>query len=407
MYSPVPPANYTITNLLTPCYTCHQTMLHLARHFTASARRRNPFLYPKSATDLATRIDTHILHASTVNADTAVSALQACRELQNAVTAGDKLERDPATKKIVRMVEAVVACDKVPMDEPMLKRVLLLRFPGLTAVRILQAYHQRRPDAVVALETALVPFRAALFDADIKNALRICDLTTGHANYVAAKAGVLRRGVYRLAGTAIALTAFSKLGVQQVIGMGWLSPAWAHLGSINAMVLTYLINLSFFVAIVKFGRQLSTAGGDVLTWQKGTFYTHWYKHADEMAMCARLMETDLALNGGLENTPALVEELCRKDDNVLSHHTLRPGLTRDGHKVRLLEPRDNLADLKMQAYWMSGGDGFEWVEPDQDPAEIVWRQHLALLHKPVLTALDSRSLKWAEDLIDSRGPKDM
>ena len=124
-------------------------------------------------------------------------------------------------------------------------------------------------------------------------------------------------------------------------------------------------------------------------------------------MCARIMETDLRLNGGLENSPDLVAELCRKDDNVSAHHTLRPGLTRDGHKVRLLEPRDNLEQLKMQAYWMSGGDGFEWVEPDQDPAEIVWRNHLASLQKPVLQALDTRSLKWAEDLITSRDTKDI
>ncbi|EEQ41257.1 hypothetical protein CLUG_05385 [Clavispora lusitaniae ATCC 42720] len=363
--------------------------------FTSSST----FAYVTSAADLARGIKDHILSGPNVSADTVLAALKACRQLQ--------AEGREPSKTVQRHVESILACEHVPFDASLLKRALLLRFSPSTAVRVLQLYQRRNPKAAVELETALIPFRGALFDADLQNALRITDLTTGHPNYIARKQQTLRRGVYQFAATAIGITLFSKVGVQQVIDMGWLSPVWKHLSAVNAMLLTYLANSSFFVTIVRFGRQLSTAGGDFLTWQKGTFYTHWYRHADEMSMCARIMETDLRLNGGLENSPDLVAELCRKDDNVSAHHTLRPGLTRDGHKVRLLEPRDNLEQLKMQAYWMSGGDGFEWVEPDQDPAEIVWRNHLASLQKPVLQASDTRSLKWAEDLITSRDTKDI
>lgn len=350
--------------------------------------------------DLASKIDKSILSAEQVSPETILEALTACRDLQRKIYQYDKLEQDPANKKIQKQIETVLADEKVKFDETLLKQILLLKFPSPTAIKIIQEYYKRNPSAVIDMNIALIPLRDSLYNADIKSAVKITDLTTGYPNYIKKKNDSLRRGIYQLAGTAIGITFFSKIGVQQVIDMGWLSPAWKHLGSINAMILTYLLNSSFFVTIVKFGRQLSSAGGDYLTWQKGTFYTHWYRHADEMAMCTKIVETDLKLNGGLENTPSLMEELCRKDENVSNHHTLQPGLTREGKKVRLLEPKDNLDDLRLQAYWMSGGDGFEWVEPDQDPAEILWRQHLAQLQKPGLNAPSTKSLKWAEELLD-------
>lgn len=351
-------------------------------------------------TDLASKIEASITISKEVSSQTALEALRACRVLQHEIYQYDKFEQDPANKRIQKMIDVILNDEKVKFDGKLLKQVFLLKFPAPTTIKIIQNYYKRDPKAVIDMNTALIALRDSLYNGDINSAVKITDLTAGYPTYIQRKNDQLRRGVYQLAATAIGITFFSKVGVQQVIDMGWLSPAWKHLGSINAMVLTYLLNSSFFVAIVKFGRQLSFAGGDYLTWQKGTFYTHWYKHADEMAMCTRIVETDLKLNGGLENTPSLMEELCLKDENVSNHHTLQPGLTREGKKVRLLEPKDNLEDLKLQAYWMSGGDGFEWVEPDQDPAEILWRQHLAQLHRPGLNSSSAKSLKWAEELIE-------
>lgn len=367
-------------------------------HLAPRLLNKNPFLYPANLADLSSKIEQHVFSEKPDNS-TVLNALKACRDFQSAVYQFDKFERDPANAKIQKQIEDILLNEKVQFQENLLKQIFLLKFPAPTAVKIIQAYYLRNPKAMIDMSAALIPFRDSLYNADLKNALKITDLTTGHPNYILKKHESLRNGVYKLAATAIGITLFSKLGVQEIIDLGWLSPTWKHLASINAMILTYFLNSSFFVTIVKFGRQVSSAGGDYLMWQKGTFYTHWYKHSDEMSMCAKIMETDLKLNGGLESTPSLVEELCRKDDHSGTHHTLKPGLTREGEKVRLLEPRDNMEDLKLQAYWMSGGDGFEWVEPDQDPAEIEWRNHLEHLNRPVLGSLETKSLKWAEELI--------
>lgn len=368
----------------------------LSRRSLHSAGSTNPFLYTTTYSDLQAKINQYVTNAANVSDDLALQALSACKDLASQ----ERGTHNSGGKRLNSQIEKILGDEKVTLSLESLRQVLLLRLPASANVKILELALKRNPSLVIPKATALIPLRFSLFDADVENAVKITDLTTGHANYVAEKGKILRNGVYKLAATAIGITLFSKVGVKAVIDMGWLGPAWKHLSSINAMIITYLLNSSFFVTIVKFGRQLLSAGGDVLTWQKGTFYTHWYKHADEMSFCTRIMETDKKLNGGFDNSASLVEDLCRTSENNDGKHTLQPGWTRDGKKVRLLAPKDNIEDLKMQAYWMSGGDGFEWVEPDQDPADLVWRQHLEAMKKPLLTTSDQKSLNWAEDLIE-------
>ncbi|OBA23238.1 hypothetical protein METBIDRAFT_29760 [Metschnikowia bicuspidata var. bicuspidata NRRL YB-4993] len=383
--------------------------LRAARNIHSGARRlqntqsANPFLYPSSVLDLAQKIGASLAaRDSPVPKERVLDALRACKRLQDQVTEHDKLRRDPAQQQIQQQIDVVLLSDNVEFDAALLKQVFLLKFPQATTIKILLRFYERNPDAYIAKNDALIPFRDSLFNADLHSAIRITDMTTGHPNYIKHKSAVLRLGTLKLAASAIGITLFSKLGVQHVIDMGWLLPTWHHLASLNAMFLTYFLNSSFFVTVVKFGRQLNSAGGDFLTWQKGTFYTHWYRHADEMAMCTKIMEADVKLNGGPGNSAWLVEELCRKNDRLDEGANLKAGFTRDGQKIRLLEPRDSIEDLKLQAYWMSGGDGFEWVEPDQDPAELLWRQHLSKLHAPAVAGADTKNLGWAEDLIEEK-----
>lgn len=376
------------------------------RLFGTSARRlnANPFLYIKDFVTLNTKINDNLLSLKNPNDDLIIQAIKACNDLQKDIHDYDKFWQDPTNEKLSKKISEILFNENITFDKELLTKILLLKLPIVINIKVLQVFYERNPSSHIDKSIALIPFRHSIFNGDLKNSLKIIDLTTGHPNYINYRNDQLKSGFSKLMLTAAGITLFSKVGVQQIIDLGYLSSSWRHLGSINSMILTYLLNSSFFITIVKFGRTLKSSGGDFLTWQKGTFYNHWFKHSDEMLMCSKLMEADFKLNNYTENSPELVEELCREDINVSGGGSvLKPGLTRDGHKVRLLAPKDNIEDLKLQAYWMSGGDGFEWVEPDQDPAELIWRKHLDKFNKPGLNTGDStKKLKWAEELIDEK-----
>lgn len=376
-----------------------------AFHQCNTVYNKNPFLYSGDIGTLEERINDHILnHNEKVKTETVIEAFQALKHLQVKTYEYDKFWNDPTNIKINEEMKRILESKAVDFNEELLKKLFLMRFASKTNVDIIKSFYDQNPEACIDKDIAMIPFRFCLFNGDLKNALLITDLTTGHPNYVRKKQKEFKSGALKLALTAIGVTLFSKWGLNELIEWGFLSETWRHLSAVNSMVLTYILNSSFFVSIVRLGRMVAAAGGDYLEWQKGTFYTHWYKHADEMLMCSKIIEADIGLNGGgpsgAEPSKELMEELCRQPDDVDEGHALKPGFNRGGKKVRLLEQKDNLEDLKMQAYWMTGGDGFEWVEPDQDPAIIIWKNHMATFEKPSLKDSSIKSLKWADDLID-------
>lgn len=362
------------------------------------------FAYTFGATDLKTKIDALIAprQEQPVARESVLDALAACKKELGKIQSYDKFGRDPARDTTQKGIEALLASERVQFDESLLKSIFLMKFPSKTVISIIHSYYQRNPKATIDLSLALIPLRESLFNAELKEALEITDITTGHANYVEKKNTLMRQGFYRLGATALGVAAFTKFGSQFAVEAGLLLDTWVQLAGLNAVILTYIFNSSFLVALVKLTRQLSTAGGDFLVWQKGTFYTNWYRYSDLMSMCAKIVEADIKLNGGVDSSAWLMEELTRSEPVMGNGFTLSPGTNKEGKKVRLLEARENLEDLKMQAYWITGGDGFEWVEPDQDPAELIWRNQLQCLHNPAVALLDAKSLKWTENLIEEK-----
>lgn len=334
-----------------------------------------------------------------------IQTFKLCKSFQEENLEGDKFSSSPENQKIDGLIEKILLSENVKFDKDLLVSLFLMKFPDNTNINIIKTFYKRNPEAHIEKESAMIPFRYALFNGDVWKALEITDLTTGHKNYVAFKAQQLRSGFLKLIGSALGITLFSKVGVYEIIEMGIISDKWRHLSSINSMILTYLLNSSFFLTAMRLGRQSSAGGGNYLTWQKGTFYNHWFNHADELAMAARILETDVALSGGGlsggEPSEELIEELCRTPSSN-DGGFLTQSYTKDHKKIRLMEKKDNLEELKLQAYWMTGGDGFEWVEPDQDPAELIWRQHLQRHRHMHLKNNDAKSLKWAEDLIEDK-----
>lgn len=282
---------------------------------------------------------------------------------------------EKSSKEYLKVIGSAFTAETLNLNQEVLRQLLLLKLPVDVNLKLIEV-HYSQGNGPIPRDISLIALRSALYDAEYEKAIALTDATVAHPKYIAHRDSMLRRGIFRLIATSLGITVMSKFGINALIEVFNLNDGWRHLSSINLMILTYVINSSFFVTAVRFGRQVITAGGDYLTWQQGTFYTHWFRHADELLFASKIVELDRLLNGG-ESTPKLLAELTRaKEENIfVVEHTLQPGMTRDG-KVRLLKARDDLGDLRMQAYWMSGGDGFEWVEPDQDPAELIWRDYL-------------------------------
>lgn len=389
---------------INPSLGCYRlrSALYLTRFGIRSlSSQPNPFLYTNDYKELNKLVKQTFDNTENYSNDLITNALSACNDIQrSSYTIYDNEKNSKPSREVRDIVDIIFNNQEIQFDEPLLKSLFLLNLPSPITIHLIEIYNQKNPDKIIPKETALIALRTSIWDGDFQNSIKITDLTVGSPNYIARQNEILKSGAIRLLGTSLFITFFSKYGIQQVIDMGLVSPGWKHLSSINSMILTYLINSSFFITIVKFGRQLISAGGDYLTWQKGTFYTHWFRYADVMMFSARIVEADRQLNLG-ESNPDLINELCRTQDESVHHpHTLQPGYTRDGGKVRLLEAKDNLEDLKLQAYWMGGGDGFEWVEPDQDPADLIWYTHLDQYNKPALNNKNAKSLKWADELIN-------
>ena len=340
--------------------------------------------------------------SSTPSDNEIIDAISSIKNLQAVCPIQDQLESNSIlTQHSESIIHEVFTHRTINFSPQLLKQLLLLNLPTTLNLKLINEYYRLNPDPKTIIDklTALIPLRNALYNADFQRAIKISDVTVGHPNYVANQGNILKSGIIKLVSTAAAITVFTKFGVTSLIDAGVLPASWDHLGAINSILLTYIINSSFFVTIVKFGRQLISSGGDYLTWQRGTFYSHWFKHADEMLFNSKIVEADRDLNNG-ESNPAITDEICRPAPEIRSNmDTLNPGYDREGHKIRLMQLKDDLEKLKFQAYWMTGGDGFEWVEPDQDPAEIQWREHLEKYNKPALDEADKDALRWADDLI--------
>ncbi|KAG7664666.1 uncharacterized protein J8A68_001828 [[Candida] subhashii] len=339
----------------------------------------------------------------TTEPETIIEALKACKSLQINYPIQDQLDSNSKlTKESIQIVDEIFN-HEVKFSPSLLKDILLLNLPTELNLKIINHYYRLNPGntTIVNKETALVALRNALFNADFERAIKLTDITVGHPNYILKNHQIFKKGAIQLISTAVGITLFTKFGTHIIIDSGYLPPVFDHLASLNSIILTYLFNSTFFITIVKLGRQMVSSGGDYLAWQKGTFYTHWFKHADELLFSAKIVEADRDLNRG-ESNPEILNELCRPaPKNSQNETSLTPGYTRDGEKIRLLAAKDSLEDIKFQAYWMTGGDGFEWVEPDQDPADIKWKQHIDNYHAAGVDGTkNSGALKWADELIE-------
>ena len=64
-------------------------------------------------------------------------------------------------------------------------------------------------------------------------------------------------------------------------------------------------------------------------------------------------------------------------------------------------------EVMMRQYWYSSGEGFTWVEPDLDPAEIQWWNHLKEIGVKKFWDKDYVKLEGSPDVEENSDDEDL
>ncbi|GME85376.1 unnamed protein product [Ambrosiozyma monospora] len=158
------------------------------------------------------------------------------------------------------------------------------------------------------------------------------------------------------------LFGYSMGGTTGMLAMihAWLSfryPEIMHYGDygiygIYAAIVSYLVNCGFLASLAFSSKGLENGN---LMYAKNTLPHNWYIKLNELKMCSKVVLADAEINGEEGFATREIVERVKKL----------------GYEVN--EPEQ---EVMLRQYWYSSGEGFVWCEPDLDPAELLWWDHL-------------------------------
>lgn len=225
----------------------------------------------------------------------------------------------------------------------------------------------------IPLDVAMIPFRRAVYGGELDKGFEIVDASAASRNYMTSVRSTWKKwiGWWGL-GTGTTL-----LSVQGLLSSG-LVGTWDSTGGVLAMVLAYIVNMTLLGGVAFAGRVSGV--GEYVKWVPGTNTTYWYSHAAEMRMVSMIAAIDQAL-------PENQNELSFRIKKLLQ-----------GRNMMAVEATQ---EEMMKEYWASGGEGFQWVEPEQDPAEILWRHKVEKTKAKRIEAQKKYGDKynWADQVI--------
>lgn len=283
-----------------------------------------------------------------------IDALRACSKLEalfaDSSNPGSSLTETPV-QEARDIVDMILASKKSVINLSVLKEVFMSSPApsNYSSIQMITAFNDRNPKEVIPLQTSLIPFRRAAYSAQFDDALKLMDLTFGdeshHKLYIRRKIQKYF-GMWTL-GVGGTLSAFSGL-----FHSGWIGQ-WSDINMIITAIGTYFTTTSFYAYLAFSGR--ISGSGEVLEWIKGTPINRRYANATQLKMASILarVNRDLPENQG-ELSLHLIKELAKRD--------MKPVETED--------------DEMMREYWATAGAGFEWCEPDQDPAEMIFNHQM-------------------------------
>lgn len=244
---------------------------------------------------------------------------------------------------------------KTKLDETLIGTLFVRQplFPTLET--IIKSYYSKGPSVHIPSALALIPFRKLIWDAQFQQALDYVELTNGNKRYIDFKKGKLKNILKYFGGSIVGLIAgihgFITVFHPELIDAGNGGTTFGIYG-IYACIVTYIVNCGFLAGLAFSSKGLENGN---LMFKQSTMPYDWYLKVDQMKMCSKILEADAEING--------TDGFATRD--VVSRI--------QGMGFEVNEPEQ---EVMLRQYWYSSGEGFLWVEPDMDPADIEWWKHL-------------------------------
>ncbi|VEU20316.1 DEKNAAC101210 [Brettanomyces naardenensis] len=289
--------------------------------------------------------------------EVAFDILNTCKVFQDSVYNSDKLdpENNPLIKQSNKLIEKILKNKELKFDDELLGKLFRLQPHYPTLKTIVETYYSRSPDAYIDSDMAMIPFRKLVWDADFQRALDYIELTTGSKRYFEHRRSLVKRYLWYFGGSMAGLVGTIHLIVTvyfpELLHSGTGGTRYGIYG-IYAMIVSYFVNCGF-LATISFSSKGMENGS--LLFKHGSMPWDWYCKVDQMKMCSKVLEADAAIHG--------MEGFATRE--IVSR------ISSMGFDVN--EPEQ---EVMMRQYWYSSGEGFVWVEPDLDPAELEWWDHL-------------------------------
>lgn len=313
---------------------------------------------PFTMEDLQARIDKDILSRpvnSKLSLQLCSDALEACELMvgksgnktkdQEQVSSLQELLHIASPASASELITAILAHPAVPVNNELLQKYLLLRPDTERAINAMRSFYQHPENKgkIIERESFMIPFRKTLRDEDVDGAFRILDLSAASPQWL--------RSVKHQWAKAAAWWTGGFLGTMQLSDIVMKSDLIVAGGLesttvVHVLLAVYLIN-STLLGLVACASRPGDNGGRV-SWRNGVFQSQWYLRAQETRMLSQIVDMDqLMVGNDGEISSRVLYELEKRDRRL----------------------GDNAEDILIKEYWAKQGQGFEWVEPDIDPAE--------------------------------------